>query len=453
MLVLYFSESKAQSHKADLEKLKAPSMPSATIIATQVNEVNRPKSLKAVEAAILNNYIDENSNLTTPNNFALEFNPFMISGRKNFNYKDYLSTNWTKNLWQNLSVSVSSTTEFKISDSVNTNAMGFGIRTMVLNGKPNDKVAQVYKMAIERNQDNLNLKTKSRAYMKRYIDQGNFNGLDGLKTNLIESLSKDNDYKTDNARDTKDLTKRIALLSRAVEIIESIFESLPTDITKDKVIDKFLELFDEKHTEPDLKYLREHLNKIKVDRYGLRIELDAAMGLSFPTNDFDYSIVPRGGFWANTSYRPNDEGIASNTEYIVLIRHIITNDDFLERYSPPTDLFEPGNIWDFGGRFVLDYRSFSLELEYIYRLSRNKIVKIIDGEEFSRTENFETRKYMLNINYNLTNDIVLSYYLGSGFENPEFNTGGNLLTGLTLNFGFGKIKGEDLAKAIDDNAN
>jgi len=96
----------AQSSDYDMENLKAPSMPSASILGTQITDINTPKSLKDLETAIFTNYLNSGQSLTVPNNYALEINPFMLCGRKNFDYKDYLQNDAAQNIWRNLSISV-----------------------------------------------------------------------------------------------------------------------------------------------------------------------------------------------------------------------------------------------------------------------------------------------------------------------------------------------------------
>ena len=132
----------AQKQDFSLDQLKAPTMPAATIISSQINEISRPKSFKDLEAALLNNYLDSANSLSIPNNFALEGNPYLLSKRPNFNYKEYLENKFGDNIWKDFSFSLASTTNFTLNDSVNTNAFGLGLRTTLLRGDSKRRVEE-----------------------------------------------------------------------------------------------------------------------------------------------------------------------------------------------------------------------------------------------------------------------------------------------------------------------
>jgi hypothetical protein len=164
--------------------------------------------------------------------------------------------------------------------------------------------------------------------------------------------------------------------------------------------------------------------------------------------------------WTNLSYRhakiDKDENgdiikaIPCNFEFVALTRIIKNNDDFINKYTPTDTSFKTGTIFDLGIKAAYDYKNFTIDLEYIHRFNRNKIIKIIDGYEYSRTENFDTHKFLLSINYNISDNLALSYNIGQGFDSA-FNDGGNLISGLSLNFGFGNIKAEDLMRKKQNN--
>ena len=60
LLILLILSIKIYCQDSDfiLENLKAPSMPSAVIIGAQVEDINSPKSLKELEAAVFTNYLN-----------------------------------------------------------------------------------------------------------------------------------------------------------------------------------------------------------------------------------------------------------------------------------------------------------------------------------------------------------------------------------------------------------
>jgi len=457
--IIVFSNSNkiiAQNPKINLEDLQAPTMPSATIIGTQVNEVSKPKSLKALEAAILTNYLDSDYNLSIPNNFALEFNPFMLSGRKNFNYESYLDSNIFSNMWRNLSLSVSSTTEFLINDSVSSNAMGFGIRTILLNGKVNSELKTAFTSAIQKNTDVLNVATKVRTLISYFIQNNENISIDDIRSFVLIELEKDDELKKPKNKNGQELSNHYIILAKNKEIINSVFDKIPRETVLDSIEYVFKRIYDNNISDDALTELQNTLYEIKHNRYGWRLDLNYAQATSFPTNEFDFSYTPRCGLWVNISWKPATikdktkkngtlvtKGTPTDIQFIGLARILWNNDKFINNYSPADTTFKTGNIYDLGARIVYEIKRFSIEFEYIHRFNKNKITRTIDGEEYSKTVTNDSKKYVLNINYNISDNIILSYNIGKGYENIA-NTGGNLISGLSLNLGFGNFKVDEL---------
>lgn len=420
-----------------LEDLKAPSMPSATIIGTQINEITRPKTLKALETALLNNFTDANNNILIPNNYAFEVTPFMLTKRTNFNYLSYLDDSLKKNLWRNLSFSVASTNNYVVNDSISCNALGFGLRTIVLNGNVNEKLEDTYKKIIIRYDSLRDLSAELREEIKFYLKEDKPFVPDDLRIYLL----KDPRFKS------ADIAKAI----------NEVFGKIPKNTDKMTIESEFSDQFKKTLTTNALKEFRDLIDRVQTERYGWRFEIDAAFALSFPTNDFDYSFTPKQGIWANLSYRPfkkekeKSEGgktykVPRNFEFIGLVRWINNDESFINKFNPIDTLeFKPGEFYDFGLRTVFELEKFSAEIEYIYRLNKNTEHITVNGNEYSRTINDDTYKLLLNLNYNLTDNIVFSYNIGQNFDSPGL-TGGNLISGFSLNFGFGSVKAEDLVK-------
>jgi len=456
--------SKGQNSDVLLENLKSPTMPSATIIGTQVSEINQPKSLKALEAALLSNYLDENQNISLPNNYAIELNPFMLSGRKNFDYKEYFDNKPLPLLYRNFSVSLASTNNFMISDSISSNALGLGLRTILYNGNVNEKLKISYLLAIKKLEGVMDIETEVWQFMDEFVeDSCNKDSscycIDSLKAYVIKRV-KESLTKQMNDISLKELeVNRLHLIKAIEKDISIIINNIPSNTKLENVTSYFLESYHENWSKVALDELKELLREVKQNRYGFRIELNYAHAFNFPTNNFDEYITSRWGLWMNVSYRHGQwkdkkerkngnttyKGHPSNFEFIALGRIIKNNDDFINKYSPADTTYSTDNIYDVGIKGVFDYKKFSVSFEYIHRFNRNKIYREFNNEIFSRTENNDTRKYMLSINYTVRDNIVLSYNLGKGFDSPFYDSG-NLIAGLTLNFGFGDIKAEDLIK-------
>lgn len=435
----------AQDSDFNLENIKAPSMPSATIIGTQVNDVNSPKSLKDLETAVFTNYLNSGQSLTVPNNYALEINPFMISGMKNFDYKSYLENDPPKNIWRNLSISIATTNKFLTQDSVFTNAVGLSVRTIILNGEPSEKASNAFLLALDQNLNTLDINSKVRTILDDCLqDTSNLYTINGICSCVIQQFEK-NELQDSNGNvlTGNELESKKILIEPAETIIKSVFAKIDKNTPKEKVEEEFDNIYKQSKLIPVLKNLRQELAGVKTNRFGLRWDVNWALALNFPTNDFNYSIVPRWGLWTDLSYQSED---VENFTFIALGRFIINNDDYINKYQPVNGNFTTGNVYDLGLKVAYDLDKFSMSIEYVYRLNTNKQTKIIEGEEYERTIKNDTRKYLININYNLSDDIILSYNIGKDFDTIS-QSQGDLISGLSINFGFGDLKASNLVSS------
>lgn len=430
LLLLCFSGF-AQKEQSALESLKAPSMPASSIIGIQANEVNRPKSLKSIETALLNNF-SEDQNFVLPNSFAIELNPFMLGERKNFDYNTYLDNNIGQNMWRNFSISLSSTTNYFINDSTSANAMGLGFRTIILNGHANPEIERKFIIAKDANQESLKIKGFTPYLIQHYIT-------DSISINVLMDTVLPQLKPLVNSEE-----------SLAYQAAIESFKSIPENTPKDSVAVLFLKNYKKFHSTEVFNNFTALVKNVKMNRYGWRMEVDLAYALSFPDNNFNYSVAPRWGAWTNISYKPlvkkKEElgGVMkdksgnilmrpSNFEFIGLVRWMQNNQEFFQSFNPEDSAFKAGNFIDIGGRIVWEKKKIAVELEAVYRIKNTTSnVDIINNNSY---------KYLINLNYNITQNIVISYYLGKDFDQVY---SGNLISGLSLNLGFGDIKLKDV---------
>ena len=100
----------------------------------------------------------------------------MLSERKNFDYDDYLRTDksWSdymQTIWQNLALSIASTTEYVINDTLTSDAIGLGFRTTILNGKVDGRVKKAYLIAKEYEDEISRVNTKVLLEMENYMNE------------------------------------------------------------------------------------------------------------------------------------------------------------------------------------------------------------------------------------------------------------------------------------------
>ncbi len=438
-------EQQLNAQKAEsVDQLKAPSMPAASIVGTQVNEIARPGNLKDVEAALMNNFTDSTGSFVLPNNYAIEFNPFLMGGMPNYDYNDYLDDNWKKNLYQNFSFSVATNDSYVINDSISTNAIGLGGRITIFKGKVSDELrAKVEKLNSE-NSALLDVKSTLLSYISHYVGTAELN----------QQFSKDHllSWLLTSVNETYDGSDKPLVIKGA----NDIFKHIPEIITLEKIEDAFEEAYNKYELDEKLDELRTALNQVKTDRYGFKMDVNYAQALNFPNNDWGEMESSQLGGWLNVSYRPmkkdKDDGgqkDVSNFEFLMLGRVIWVNQDFVDRYQPANSDYKVGTNYDLGIRVVYDSDKFSIEGEYIHRWNRKKLSAVIDGTEYFAWEGDNTNKLVLNVNYNIGKDMVISYNIGKNYDSALTDRG-NLISGLTINLGFGGYKLGDLLKKKEE---
>lgn len=108
--------------------------------------------------------------------------------------------------------------------------------------------------------------------------------------------------------------------------------------------------------------------------------------------------------------------------------------DYYKKYFPEKDIYE--NNFDYGLAINTEFKKFNLNFELVGRKSVSELLAGTDanGNQLYRKEEQTDLQYLGTFNYNLTDQMVLSYTLGNRFE-PILNLTNSLVS--TLNFGFG----------------
>lgn len=444
MLLSFIITAGSAQEPVTVESLKAPSMPAGYIIGTQINEITRPKSLKALETALMGNFTnDDRSGLVVPNNYALEVQPWMLGNLKNFNYASYINDgrDMGESLWRNLALSVASTKEFRIKDSVATDALGAGLRLVFREGKLSTKLKQRFTTALVDNDRHLVVKS----IVVQAIGEGLINDANATMAQLRGKADEDLDTKL-SADNSIDAATRTHLKKNA----KDVFDALPAGTKTKDLADVFEDKYDELHLNDALKKFRIAIDDVGTERYGLRVELDLATSLHFPTNDMELMYRGRTGGWLNIGWRPevkekDGDSKASASEFILLLRALSHNNDFYDRFQPLDSTFQRGSNFDIGLKYVLNRHRWSVELEYISRLNRVREVRLIDEVEYSRNVDNPSSKLQMNFNYAVTPNLNLSYNFGKGFDDVFVTD--DLISMLNLNLSFGGVDAREVLEA------
>jgi hypothetical protein len=416
----------------DLEQLRIPTAPAAIIIDLQPNEVNKPKSMKDLEAALIRNYVGENNALSIPNNMMLEAMPYWLGDRKNVDViKDYLNEDLKNLFWKNLSLSVASTQNFRISDSLNTNALGFGFRTLLRRGD----LFSDHKTLIKVLQSRSTL-ARLNVIIGTLIDDIDDQGIT-TNTDFIQRIKTQ--YQSTRYYLELDVDVRKAI----DEVFIDIEKSLPAAYTgKDAIEGKIEEYFNTVLTKETEK-IKSLYNRFRNDRKGLQLELAGALALNFPTNETDFSTVPKYGIWLTGTFNPDEEtksDFRKHTSLILMSRFIRNDVGYYQRYFVDSIGYYQNNF-DLGGRIIYQKNKFSVEAEFLGRYRRSMIArtKTTQGDIITITRNDWDYKYVFNFNYAISPNVVINYSFGKQLE-PTLKVNGTLISSLGLNIGFGGPK-------------
>lgn len=418
--------------QVNLDKVKAPSSPGATVIGIQPTTILTPKSYEALEANLFSNYVSDAGELLIPNNVGLEFTPYWMKEHK-MTATEYLFPNPWQSLVRNLSVSIASTQSFMLGDSLNSNAMGMGLRTsMYFPGRKNIKTAEHFLDSLILSGRIKNIVTAYAAELL-WVYPDSIHSKDEFIYLLVKMLKKQNGeleiFKTQEICD-----KTLAGLSE--ELRNKLPEYSPqTQEMFLEVLNTVLDAFLNRASR------LEKIENFRDFRPGLSIDLAAALALNFPTNRFDYSMVPQNSLWLTLSYRFREGW--SFLSVLGVLKYNCYDHNFYEKYFAGQKFFDH-NI-DYGIGLNFNYRNFSARIEAVGRQSKSIIEQSTSpsGITTTRSTSESDFQYIANISYHISDGMIITYSIGNRFE-PVLTYNGTLVNTLSLNFGFGGPKDDDI---------
>ncbi|HEX3073381.1 MAG TPA: hypothetical protein VHP30_07190 [Ignavibacteriales bacterium] len=390
-----------------LSKLKAPASPASAILGLQPGAILQPKSYNELEVSLYTNLYDTESGNLIPKDFALEFTPYWFQDH-GLKLEDYL---YPKNILKdqilkNSSFSIASMQSYPLGDSSKSKSVGAGYRTT---------------LHIPNGQDRAMLDSLVTALD---INLEAANSLKQIADEIIRAdsaIDKSGFFKQMKAQIRNDYYDDSEMADRLIKISAGAVNAMP-ELASPGFLEKFGAYLDNELFDGLDKKYYEYIR----NRQGIYIDIAAATMVNFPTNNFEYSYVPRYSVWISPSYR------FSNTLDFLSISGVLrlqwTNDDYYVKYFPGAD--DTGDSFDYGFAASGEFGRLSLQLEMTARENIGKN----SGSDL---------QYMGVISYNITDEIIASYTLGNRFK-PEFNPEDTLISLLSLNFGFGTPAKEDI---------
>jgi hypothetical protein len=274
--------------------------------------------------------------------------------------------------------------------------------------------------------DSLMAKIQAERYKKF---RGAFeNGITAIKSSIELKIASSSDH--------IEVAKQKSMLKKVEVLANELFFKVLDKYSKEKVTTKFIatKMQESFKTIEKLDVINndsKSLDDLLKEKYGFNCEFAGALVLDFPTNDVYFSKIPKWGVWITPSY--TFKGL-EKWEFFLVARYLknFVANDFT-------------NNKDFGGKILYESGKFSVNGELVQRF-QNITVSSETTNNVTTTVSRSTQdfKATLNMNYRLSETLVLSYSLGKNFE---LNTGnpGNLLSVLSLNYGLDIIKKKNIS--------
>lgn len=411
-----------------LNALTAPNSPAAAVLGMQPSAILKPKSFRALEAALYSNFSDSNGNGIIPNDFGLEFMPYWATPH-GISIEEYLypKTNFSQ-IVRNSSFSVATTQKFLLQDSTETKSIALGYRTSMFFGNQTDK--KKLTAYVENLGQNQRIGSKIIAVLEEYRDKEKCDSKESCLLAIREVLT----YRIRNELKSKS--------KKEVEaIVDAIYDEAAALAYDNEHIDGFylaLSALIERKIGSNYEEFKTYIR----NRQGLLIDFAAALHINFPDGDFNFSEVPKYSLWLAPSYN-----FSNSLEFLkasATLRYERYFKEYYQKYFPDAMVYE--NNIDYGLSVSADFKKFTIEFEAAGRSSQSlvEVAQDANGSPLYRKEHSNDFQYIGTFGYRLTDQIVLTYQLGSAFK-PVFTVnGGTLISVLSLNLGFGGPDKSDL---------
>lgn len=389
-------QAKSQSvlqDSVELNLLNAPANPAFNLMGISPSSVERPTDLNSFRVSIQN---ATNSFTKLPSNYAVEFSPASIFGRKSQTLQKFNSSKFSDVFWQSFSVSVAVATANKddkeTNDTSSFTKLGFGLKVSLV--RPHWTATTVNKI------DSFYyfLKLTNDEYIK--LADPVFRSNEKLQA--VEKKMADPNTAADQIP---------ALVKMQGEIRQSIINGLKDSLQQSALAKASADL-------------KAYSNGLKIERRGAFLDLASGIALDFPDNRFNYSMVSKAGAWLTGGYENGNKGFS----ILAIGRYLFQPDKI---YADDSAKIKSADIstFDFGGRLLCTALKgkFNIGAEAVYRSVLND--NVIPA----------SWRLVLNAEYDVGFNQKLTFSLGKNFDGTV-NKSGNIIAALNFIRGFGSSK-------------
>lgn len=374
----------------DIDLLKAPQSPAATLLGISDSEISRPSD----PSSFMLNLRQATDNFTAlPASYAVDIAPLWVFGGKKISFRDFVEKNDLLNtIAQTAVISFAvNQTPFKDENDLEkpNSAVGLGLKFSLLRGK----VTEEFKNSVDKSRGILDSINRSMYDKTRdFRDQTNYNI---YRDSLFDCYSRGCD------------SLKIAYYTKAVEL----------ELAKAQLM-----AFGELNTlEEPKKRLNEIAASMDFRRIKWKLDFNAGVAYDFPELYFQNRQLSKAGVWMTGGFESE-----KNFIFLAIARYLYNPDQV---FADPAGVMQKGNnqTFDWGLRGIYTVNNFGISAELIYR-------SVLENDEIK-----PGWKYQLNTEYTLKNNVKLIANLGRDF-NGAISRKGNVIAAINFMFGFGADK-------------
>lgn len=368
------------------------SAPAFTILGISPTEISKPNSWNALQGALYQNF-NSNNQGTIPKNFALEFSPYWLSDHPNFTFKDYLDKSGFS--LRNLNISLATGTVQYGRDSVQ--GLGFGIRIPIWTAKSTTLQDSLTKTIKE----NQKLRTAGRIVIVSLMNSRSKTVGDFFK-NIQDSLQ--NSEQGSVWKNNKDLINRIYTdtLGNSFDTTDSLAKQ---KINIRNCIATYTQNHQKEFTEKSKQAIVAALKEIA------QLEVSGALGMVFPTDQFNNSRISKIGVWSDYSFSLDKQ--KNKLDATVALRYV--------RDFKIDSIYAANNV-DVIGRlnFYTDsQQKFTLSAWGLLRfISASSQSVVINNLTYYHNNTAWDNKYGVDISYKVSDNVAFAYSFGKGYSDP-----------------------------------
>jgi hypothetical protein len=387
------------------QQLKPAANPAYMILGVAPTEIERPSTPKEFVSSFQNGIVDGKM---APN-FALEFTPrnLLPDYRNNWNLEKKMIDNVLRkqtlgrNLWHNLAISMatSASDTVVIGSLKKGNGLGFGIKTILINGKPK---AETYEALLD-----LNVAfDDERPYDQLIAKILGLSNAINFDVQQMETLMNQAVAYEENNEPESDPVKREVRLDRKREILEHLRKGLresvdwaqSEQVKRDAAV-AYITAQRATLISKEARLLSYTNRKLAFAREGFIMDVNLAYMAHFEGNEWDAWHYAKFSGWTTLSYKWNLDkrfGEVNLLDAMLLVRY--TGNDLK---------VDSTNYLDVGVKLQYTYDKLTVSGEGIYR-KLNKIPTSVKTDF--------TYKAAINVEYVLTDRLTLKTSIGRNFD-------------------------------------